>query len=214
LVLKSNNWPIKIERCTLQKERVCIFLNRGDIITNSIKLAFKYGKIFGRNPSTDKAFNLKCQSDAESDLTTRRLHLIKSVAAKLLNLHGHMVLYEENSSSKYIFTSKSEGLVAEGYNKYICGVVKNPQSNSKEVCLSWEQYIKDKMIQLTKLNKHKITGDKKIEVNNLFFYNLASAIATFELMAVKPSRSVIIGNNNLESDRDIRTNTKGLVLFV
>jgi len=180
---------------------------------NSIKIALKYGKTFGRNLSTGKAFSLKYQSDAESDLTTQRLYLIKNVAAKILNLHGHVVLDEGNSSRKYIFTSKSEGLVAEGYKKYICGVVKNSQTNSKEICLSWQQYIKYKIIQLAKLNEHKLIGNKENEINDLFLRNLANAVAIFELMAIKPSRSIVIENNDLKNDRNI-TNTKGLVLLI
>ncbi|XP_011340326.1 uncharacterized protein LOC105281063 isoform X2 [Ooceraea biroi] len=208
LILKSNNWPIKIARCMLQKERVCVFLNRRDIITNSIKMALDCGRTFGRKLSTGKAFSLKYQPDAESDLTTQRLHLILNVAAKVLHLQGHVVSDEGNSIGKYIFSSKSEGPVAEGYKKYICGVVKNSQSNSKEVCLSWQQYVEQKMNQVAESSKHELIGNKEAEENKRFLHNLASAIITFELIAVKPSRSVVIGNNNLEDNRNV-TNTKG-----
>ncbi|XP_012528625.1 DALR anticodon-binding domain-containing protein 3 isoform X2 [Monomorium pharaonis] len=205
LMIKSSSWPVRIQRCLLRKERVCLFLNRGDIISNSIRIAIEYGKTFGKAEPTDKAFTLKYQPDGQSDLTTQRLCLMMDIAAKMLCLHGHTLSTGDNCS-KYMFTSKSEGLVDKGYEKYVCGVVKNSQSNSKETSLTWEQYIKYKMDQLAELSIHKFI--EKNNVKDCFLRNLASAIAIFELISVKPSRSVIIENNNLENDRSI-TNTKG-----
>lgn len=190
----------------MQKERVCLFLNRGNVIGSSIRTVLKCGKAFGRSQSTGKAFSLKHQPDAESDLTTQRLHLIKNIAAKVLSLHGHEVSDEESSgASKYMFTSKSEGSVSEGYQKYICGVVKNSRLNSKEVSLSWQQYVEHKVKQLAELNEHKLNGDEEDGINDAFLRNLASAVITFELISVRPSRSVVI-----ENDSRSVTNMKGL----
>ncbi|KAG5333712.1 DALD3 protein, partial [Acromyrmex charruanus] len=208
LILKSNSWPIRIQRCMLQKERICLFLNRGDIVANSIRIAIECGMTFGKAKSTGKAFILKYQPDGQSDLTTQRLRLMRNIAAKALSLHGHILSTEANCVDRYIFTSKSEGLIDEGYKKYVCGVVKNSQTNSKEICLTWEQYIQYKMNQLAELSEHKFIEDEKNDAKDLFLHNLANAIIIFELMAVKPSRSVIIGNNNFEDDRSI-TNTRG-----
>lgn len=208
LILKSNSWPIRIQRCMLQKERICLFLNREDIVANSIRMAVECGMAFGKAESTGKAFTLKYQPDEQSDLTTQRLRLMTNVAAKALSLHGHALSTGENCIGKYMFTSKSEGSVDEGYEKYVCGVVKNSHSNSKEISLTWEQYIKYKMNQLAELNEHKYIEDEKSNAKDIFLRNLANAIAIFELMAAKPSRSVIIENNNFEDDRSV-TNTRG-----
>ncbi|XP_039314452.1 uncharacterized protein LOC105203040 isoform X2 [Solenopsis invicta] len=208
LITKSSSWPIRIQRCMLQKERVCLFLNQGDIIANSIRMAIECGATFGKAESTGKAFILKYQPDGQSDLTTQRLRLMKNIAAKALYLHGHTLSAGENCTSKYMFTSKSEGLVDEGYKKYVCGVVKNSQSNSKETCLTWELYVKYKMDQLAELSEHKFIEGEKNNVKDFFLRNLANAIVIFELMAVKPSRSVIIRTNDFETDRSI-TNTRG-----
>lgn len=193
----------------LQRERICLFLNRGDIVANSITMAIECGMTFGKAKSTDKAFILKYQPDGQSDLTTHRLRLIKNIVAKMLSLHGHTLSTGENCSGRYMFTSKSEGSVDEGYEKYVCGVVKNSQSNLKEICLTWEQYIKCKMNQLAELSEHKFIESEKNSAKDSFLRNLASAIVIFELVAVKPSRSVIIGNNNVQDDRSI-TNTRGI----
>lgn len=192
----------------LQREKICFFLNRGDIVANSITMAIKCGMTFGKAKSTSKAFRLKYQLDGQSDLTTQRLRLMKNVAAKALNLHGYMLSTEENCAG-YVFTSKSEGSVDEGYEKYVCGVVKNSQSNSKEICLTWEQYIKCKMDHLAELSEDKFVESEKNNAKDLFLCNLANAIVIFELLAVKPSRSVIIENNNFQDDRSV-TNTKGI----
>ncbi|XP_020289817.1 DALR anticodon-binding domain-containing protein 3 isoform X1 [Pseudomyrmex gracilis] len=212
LTRESDSWPVKIHKCSLQKERVCLFLNRGDILANSIRMAIEHGMMFGRSSSNGKTFSLKYQPDAQSDLTTRRLSIMRDVAAKVLNLHGYVLspLEEKNCAGKYVFTSKSEGHVDEEYRKYVCGVVKNSQSNLKETDLTWEQYVKCKVNQLAELNEYKIIeSERSDEQKNLFLHTLASAIVIFELMAVKPSRAVVIGNNNnLTSDKNV-TNTKG-----
>lgn len=208
LILKSSSWPIRIQQCMLQRERVCLFLNREDIIANSIRMAVEQGMTFGRTQTIGKTFNLKYQPDAQSDLTTHRLCLIKNIAAKALSLHGYTLSTEENCADKYMFTSKSEGSVDKGYEKYICGVVTNYHTNSKETCLTWEQYVKCKMDQLAELSEHKlIENERNNTKKDYFLHNLANAIVTFELMAVKPSRSVVI-ENNFEDNRSI-TNNKG-----
>ncbi|KAL6445755.1 hypothetical protein ACFW04_000903 [Cataglyphis niger] len=209
LILKSSSWPIRIQQCMLQRERVCLFLNREDIIANSIRMAVKHGVMFGKIKLIGKAFNLKYQPDTQSDLTSHRLRLIKNIATKALILHGYTLSTEENCAGKYMFTSKSEGLVDKGYEKYVCGVVKNYQTNSKEICLTREQYIKCKIDQLAELSEHKLIGNERNNTKkDLFLHNLANAIVTFELMAVKPSRSVVIGHNNLQENKSI-TNNKG-----
>lgn len=206
LISKSSDWPVRIQRCTLQRERICLFLNRGDIVANSITMAIECGMTFGKVKSTGKTFTLKYQPDRQSDLTTQRLRLMRNIAAKVLNLHGYTLSTGENCIGRYMFTSKSEGSVDEGYEKYVCGVVKNSQSNLKEIYLTWEQYIKCKMNQLAELSEHKFIEDKKNNTKDFFLHNLANAIVIFELVAVKPSRSVIIGNN--QEDRSI-VNTRG-----
>ncbi|XP_070155070.1 DALR anticodon-binding domain-containing protein 3 isoform X2 [Polyergus mexicanus] len=209
LTSKSSNWPIRIQQCMLQRERVCLFLNREDVIVNSIRMAVKHGRTFGRIKSIGKTVNLKYQPDTQSDLTSHRLRLIKNIAAKALSLHGYTLSAEENCADKYIFTSKSEGLIDKGYEKYVCGVVKNYHTNSKEICLTWEQYIKCKMDQLAELSEHKlIESERNNTKKDFFLHNLANAIVTFELMAVKPSRSVVIGNNNFQNNKSI-TNNRG-----
>lgn len=174
-------------------------------------MAIECGVMFGSIPSTGKAFSLKYEPDVQSDLTTRRLRLTRNIAAKVLNLHGYVISNEENCPDKYVFTSKSEGSVDEGYEKYVCGVVKNSQSKSKEIYLTWEQYVKCKIDQLAELNEHKLIEDEESNTKkDLFLKNLANATVIFELMSVKPSRSVIIGNSDSKEDKSI-TNTKGMI---
>lgn len=175
-------------------------------------MAVECGLTFGRTQSVGKTFNLKYQPDAQSDLTSHRLCLIKNIAAKALSLHGYTLSTEENCTDKYMFTSKSEGSIDKGYKKYICGVVKNFETNSKEICLTWEQYVKCKMNQLAEFSEYKfIESERNNTKKDFFLRNLANAIVIFELMAVKPSRPVIIGNNNLQDNRSI-TNTRGICL--
>lgn len=119
---------------------------------------------------------------------------------------------DENCVGKYIFTTKSEGLIEEGYEKYVCGVVKNLQSHTKEIHLTWEQCMKDRMDYI---NNNFQSMFHNLEENNddaekyPILHNMAHAIMTFELMSVKPSRPIVMENDSLRSDRYI-TNTKGM----
>lgn len=119
---------------------------------------------------------------------------------------------DEDCVGKYIFTTRSEGLVEEGYEKYVCGVVKNLQSNTKETRLTWEQCMKDRMDYVDNNFQsmfHNFEEGERDTEKYLILRNMAHAIMTFELMSVKPSRSIVIENDNFKSDRHI-TNTRGM----
>ncbi|XP_076631008.1 DALR anticodon-binding domain-containing protein 3 isoform X2 [Colletes latitarsis] len=208
LISSSHSWQIKIERYFLEKERVCLFLHRAPLVANSIKRVIDLGHSFGRISSIDKAFKLKVQRDKESELTTTRLCLIQSVTENVLNLHGCRV-GEEDSNYKFVFTTKSKGNADENYKKYVCGVVKNLKSNAKETKLKWEDYIRNKSNELKAMNDQKNfeTHDCNVQIDNHFFENVAKATATFELLSIKPSRSVIIGHNSAPDKGT--TNMKG-----
>ncbi|XP_032678956.1 uncharacterized protein LOC116847743 isoform X2 [Odontomachus brunneus] len=214
LISKSNDWSVRIQHCSLQKEKVCLYLNRADVIPNVVKIAIKCNKTFGKVIANNKVFDLRYQSDAQSNLTTQRLLLMRNITAKVLNLHGYRVS-NEDCVGKYIFTTRSEGLIEEGYKKYVCGVVKNLQSNTKEIHLTWEQCIKDRMDYIDNNFQSMFHNFEENEHNTekyVILHNMAHAIMIFELMSVKPSRSIVIENDNFKSDRHI-TNTRG-ALFV
>ncbi|KAK9303728.1 hypothetical protein QLX08_004719 [Tetragonisca angustula] len=208
LVSSSNNWPIKLHKYFLEKERVCLFLQRTPLIENSIKAVITSKNNFGKTFSTNKIFAFKSLQDKESELTTRRLHLIQRVTEKILTLHG-CEISEEHSDYKFVFTSKSQGNVEENYEKCVCGVVKNTETNCKETELTYEQYVNNKIKELKALKEHKYFEAQKFnaETEEYFVENLAKAIVTFELLSVKPNRSVFIGCN-IATDKNT-TNTKG-----
>ncbi|XP_076174995.1 uncharacterized protein LOC143150533 isoform X2 [Ptiloglossa arizonensis] len=208
LISASCNWPIKIEKYCLEKERVYLFLQRVPLITNSIKAVIDLKHDFGRTLSIKKGFSLKVHQDNESELTTTRLCLIRSVTENVLNLHGCRIC-EEDSDFKFVFTTKSQGNVEKNYKKCVCGVVRSLESNTKETTLTWKEYIENKINDLKALNDEKNfeMHECNVQTNDYFFENVAKATATFELLSVKPSRSVIIGYNS-ETDRGI-TNIKG-----
>ncbi|XP_014480748.1 PREDICTED: uncharacterized protein LOC106747597 [Dinoponera quadriceps] len=214
LISKSSDWYIRIQKCSLQKEKVCLYLNRMDVIPNVIKAAVKCSNTFGRITANNKIFHLKYQPDTQSDLTTQRLSLLRNITVKVLDLHGYRVS-DEDCVGKYIFTTRSEGLIEKGYEKYVCGVVKNLESNTKEIHLTWEQCIKDRMdyVNNNYQNMFCYCKEDESDIEKYFILrNMAYAIMTFELMSVKPSRSIVIESDIFKSDRYI-TNTRG-ALFV
>lgn len=123
---------------------------------------------------------------------------------------------DEDCIHKYMFTTKSEGLTEEGYEKYVCGVVKNLQSNTKEINLTWEQCMKDRMSYVDNNYRsmfHYCEQDKEDTEKYLILRNMAHAIMIFDLMSVKPSRSVVIEYDILKSDKHI-TNTRGMFTII
>ena len=208
LISSSSNWPVKLERYTLGNERVCLFLQRLPLTANSIETVIARKRNFGKALPIDKVFHFKIDEDKESELTTRRLRLIKNVTEKLLSLHGCQTS-EEESSFKFLFTTKSQGIAKENYSKCVCGVVKNSKSNTKETKLTWKEHIGSKVLELKELNEQKYfeTQERDVTVEDQSLENVARATATFELLSLKPSRSVFIGRNSA-TDRST-TNTKG-----
>ncbi|XP_011138873.1 uncharacterized protein LOC105182838 [Harpegnathos saltator] len=209
LLSKSGDWPIRIQRCSLQKEKICVYLNRMDVIPNIIKTAISCDNTFGRIIANDKVFNLRYQSDTKSDLTTQRLRLIRSIIAKVMDLHGYRIS-DEDCNDKYIFTSRSKGSIEDGYERYVCGVVKNIQSNTKEIHATWEQCIKDRMDYLNN-NYHYMFNCEENEDNvekYLILCDMAHAIIIFDLISVAPRQPVVIEYNICKSSTYIR-NTKG-----
>nr|XP_034178930.1 DALR anticodon-binding domain-containing protein 3 isoform X1 [Osmia lignaria] len=212
LVSSSCNWLIKIQRYVLEKERICLFLHRTPLIANSIKLALTSQCNFGRTLSLNKVFSFKSHQDGESEITTARLNLIQSVTEKIVRLHGGRIS-DEGSDYRFMFTTKSQGKVEENYEKCVCGVVKNAEKNCKEVMLTWEKYINNKIKELRMLNEHKYFEDEHdIKTDDCFIENVAKATATFELLSVKPSRSVFIGSNSVPNKST--TNTKGAAFIL
>lgn len=208
LIASSSNWSIKLEKYLLERERICLFLQRAPLIENSIKAAITFKHDFGKTFSSKKVFSLQSLQDKESELTTTRLYLIQCVTEKILNLHGYSVS-NEYPDYKFVFTSKSQGNVEENYERCICGVVKNIETNCKETKLTWQEYISNKIKELKALNEHKYyeTENCNVKTQDCFLENIAKATAVFELLSVKPTRSVFIGCN-FATDKNT-TNTKG-----
>lgn len=199
---------MKLERYTLENERVCLFLQRLPLTANSIETVIAGKHNFGKPLPIDKVFHFTIDEDKESELTTRRLCLIKNVTEKLLSLHACRTS-EEESDFKFVFTTKSQGIVKGNYSKCVCGVVKNSKLNTKETKLTWKEHIENKVLELKELNEQKYfeTQEREVIAEDQFLENVARATATFELLSLKPSRSVFIGCNSA-TDRST-TNTKG-----
>lgn len=208
MITSSSDWAIQIERYSLEKERICLFLHRVPLITNSIKTVIAFKHDFGRILS-NQTFSFKTHRDNESELTTARLRLIQSVTERILDLRGCKVC--EESDFKFVFTTKSEGATEGSYAKYVCGVVKNSKFNSKETILMWEEYIRSKVNELKSLNEEKyFEAQCTAQMEDSFLKNVAQAMAKFELLSMKPSRPVLIGHYG--SDKTT-TNMKGFYSF-
>ncbi|XP_014599233.1 PREDICTED: uncharacterized protein LOC106784333 isoform X2 [Polistes canadensis] len=208
-ILASETWNYKITKCILQNERVCLFLDRPSVIKTIISTIIEKGSSFGKNPSTNKEMCLTFHPDVQSELTSTRLKLIKDVSERILDLQGYRICKKVCSNS-IVLTNKLNGKRNEDCNTYLCGVVKNSETNTKETMFTWNKYIHYKIKMIREQNEHKYLNAEKQDTNS-FLWNMAEAAITFELLTVKPIRPVFV-NVRTSANRSL-TNTKG-VLFI
>ena len=205
---KSQEWHLKINSYSLKKERICIFLNRPQTLSLAIKSAVKNRLSYGKRALDERCFTLKVQKDKESELTNQRLNFIKDFTENILRLQGYNVLNKDGHQN-HILTTKSEGIIEEGYKKFVCGVVKNPDTSSKETSLTWKSYLSNKIEKLQEVNAHKYNSEeKKIGNHDKNVEEIAETVIKFELLSVKPSRAVFLKNIATLDD-----NMKGKVYF-
>ncbi|XP_047343208.1 DALR anticodon-binding domain-containing protein 3 [Vespa velutina] len=207
LILASNTWNLKITKCTLQNERICLFLERPSVMKTIINTVIQKGPSFGRNASINENICLTFLPDEQSELTSMRLQLIKDISERILDLQGYSICKKVCPHS-VVLTNKSHRETIEDSKNYVCGVVKNSETNTKEITLTWSKYIYNKIETIMELNEQKYLETNKQDTNeDSFLRNMAEATVTFELLAVKPSRPVSI-NIHTNTDRSL-TNTKG-----
>ncbi|XP_063989498.1 DALR anticodon-binding domain-containing protein 3-like [Diachasmimorpha longicaudata] len=185
LIAASTDWEFKLERGCLDRGRVCLFLNRplaiGKIIRDTIKHPI-------RLIQENKTIFFCINADPTSRLTTFRLEKLKSVIENIFKLQGYEIT--DTSLEKYLLTTKSQGPIDDGYRKYVCGVVKNPKTNAKEVLETKDSYMQRKMKILEELNEGR--ESEALNHNEVKLRRVAEAILTFEMLGVRPSRASFI----------------------
>ncbi|XP_015121036.1 uncharacterized protein LOC107043877 isoform X2 [Diachasma alloeum] len=184
LITASKDWEFRLERGCLQRERVCLFLNRPLAIAKIIKKTIKH-RI--RLLQENKTIFFRINDDPESSLTTFRLQKLKNVTENIFKLQGYEI--KETSAEKYLLTTKSQGVIEDGYRKYVCGVVRNPESNVKETSETKDSYLQRKIKFLEELNEGRDSGVNDHEVR---LKRVAEAVLTFEILGVRPSRPSFI----------------------
>ncbi|XP_043267988.1 DALR anticodon-binding domain-containing protein 3 [Venturia canescens] len=202
LIITSRSWCIDIDRCLMHNDRICLFVNKKKTLEFAIKNAVRLGKDYGKKESTEKTVCLKINEDRDSDLTTGRLKLIKEASERVLELKGFKIV-ESQADFQYLLTTKSQGQLENGFSHCICGVVKNRDTNTKEIHLSWSEYVNAKIEELTSFSRLKCPDMSK----ESHLTNIAQAVVIFELLSIKPSRPVFI---EIDHDPDQRiSNSKG-----
>ncbi|XP_051164526.1 DALR anticodon-binding domain-containing protein 3 [Leptopilina boulardi] len=197
--LKSHEWSLQINSFSLQKERLCLFLNRPQALSLAIKNALNNGLSYGQKALVDESFTFKIQIDNEAELSNQRLNFLKDFFQRILQLQGYKIITEKNHNN-YILTTKSEGIVEENYKKIVCGVVKNSENNSKEKSITWNSYLSSKKEQLKKLNAHKYQNKDNGEDDDENIKQIATTAVKFEFLSVKPSRSVVLKKFDTSDD--------------
>ncbi|XP_074100607.1 DALR anticodon-binding domain-containing protein 3 [Cotesia typhae] len=190
--IKTEKWRVKIENFTLGNREIYVKLNKSCLINSVIRDPIKLNELYGKRTDGGNFF-IKINEDTESSLTTRRLWLLKNTCENVLKALGYAV--EENAGRKLFLTSKSQGKIENGFDRILCGVVKNPVSNAKETGLSYFQYLEQKMKLVREANDSRPVD----EIEDQQLEMIAQAVITFEFISVKPSHPCFI---KVDSDAD------------
>lgn len=190
--IASNFVVIKFRRPTVS----CIALK------TTIEQASQYGS---RKQRCDKSFSLKVELDAESEVTSMRLNLLKKVSVNLLKFQNYDIQDREKCSDNYIYTIKSIGNVDHAYNRYLCGAVLNA-NKKKEKDLTQNVYLQNKLEKINELNAQRcsdVVTDKDNIVKDA--QKIAKASVSYELLSTKHTSPVILENSD-DLDRFIKGN--------
>lgn len=187
----------------MQRDKVCLFLNHSNIIATAIKNTIKLDRLYGTKSPVGKSICLQINEDTESQLTTARLWQLKNVSEKVLIAQGYTIS-QDDCDYKYFLTTKSQGKIEDTFHKYVCGVVKNPETNSKESSLTVAEYLENKIEELKDINEDRLPVT---DYQEIWLKTIAEAVITFEFLSVKPSQPTFI-KTNVDADRGV-TNNKG-----
>ncbi|XP_057339899.1 DALR anticodon-binding domain-containing protein 3 [Microplitis mediator] len=188
----DKKWRVAIDNLTLGNGEVFVTLNKKCLINNVIRDAIKLKGLYGKRSDGGKIY-LEINEDFESSLTTTRLNLLKNICGNVLKTLGFEI--DDNAERKLFLTTKSQGDIGDGFDRCLCGVVKNPRTNAKETELSYSEYLEQKVQLIKEANDSRPVddiGDQQLKV-------IAEAVITFEFMSVKPSHPCFI---KVDSDAD------------
>ena len=184
MVSASQAWCITLKQCSLQKSRVCLFIDRNSVIGYVIKQAIRLSSNYGRSEPKRESISLKVSKDPLSEMTTARLHLIKEASQNLLMINGNKVV-EDTADHQYLLTTKSVEKTEDSYRRYVCGVVKSRDSRRKET-LNFETWLDKIHCGLSDIMTSR--GSSSIDRME----NLTKILLVYEFLSLKPSRPVFI----------------------
>lgn len=144
LILQSKNWPIFIEKCNIEKEKLNIFLHRSMCFQQTVEIILSKRKCYASSEIFQQK-NIQIQLEntesdySKIDLTVLRMRLLKDVINNLLKKCGN------NSSAASVaeviyLTNKSKSEIED--KKIVCGVVIGNKFGKKNTAITAEEYYK------------------------------------------------------------------------
>lgn len=194
----SVNWDLKMEKCVLRNERVCLYLNRNRTIAELVAFVAARDVSYGKFESKNRSFCFDVVRDDESQLTNLRLRLVKGVAENIIKAHGYRIS-DDVSAEKHLVTTKSRNKSENPFETLLCAVVKNSKSRTKDTTTTEIGYRDEKLAELMDTTEHKqspLLAEGQNEEEPLVFQRIAEAAIAMEFLAVKPSRALTIGSDN------------------
>lgn len=168
------------------------------------------GKLFGQSPAKDRTISIKINQDPDSNLTTTRLQVLQNFSQNILKLQGYKIS-DDNPDIQVLLTTKSEGKIEDDTKKIVCGVVKNHETDSKEVLLNFERYLEQKFDEVKEVDDGRLPGTEGQD--DLRLMRIAKAIVIFELLRLRTSRPIVIGGNKDKQSVKSTIKTGTFVLY-
>lgn len=156
-----------------------------------VKTVIDQGSQYGKQPNNKEIrfyFKVDCE---DSEMTKLRLKLIKKTTENLLGFQGYSIQNEE-CDNNFILTTKSEGKINAGYNKYLCGSVLNIHKKKEKV--STEDMYKKIKTEKVKILNSKRCLDIQFNMNDFEkdIHKITNATVVYELLSTNHVSPIVV----------------------
>ena len=172
---------------------VRIFFYPAIVTHYTVKCVLESGANYGQKLNYNKEFKFVIDDDAESEITSLRLHLLRKVTENMLLMEGYGVRRDTNScDNNFIFTTNKSNVPAGNLNRYLCGAVYRAV-NTKLTNMSKDEYV-ESVINRTRSLWLQEYPNMYINVicADADLVKTAFAAIYYELLSIKFSDEVII----------------------
>ncbi|KAL3274060.1 hypothetical protein HHI36_015479 [Cryptolaemus montrouzieri] len=196
---ESEKWFIKLNRASLDKDSVHIYLERSISFKETIKQSLKLGQEYG---AVHRICRLKADINIEeySDINTNEMTLTNLRMLILQKVIKNLTQFQLNCNNKTEkLVSFNLSVQKRNENEYLCGSVVDTNGTKDVSTLAGDLY-KKRATDMRLMAEHKYgLRTKSSESWNQYFKKLGEAAVTVELLQNKPHKNIKITLNDTSS---------------